>query len=265
MPGSSRLTDSDVRTLMRLMGELSDLPHDPLIRGEFLMNRLSELVHAQWGVLGLLEGFRPDGHTTMHDAVQGGSLDAGLASRFFEYTENQCAADPMVLAAAAAQPRCMVFTRAQVVDDQTWYNSPHYCDFRRHAHLDESIYAIYPFDKQGNAFGLGLTRPGGAKPFTERERKMVAFVSDGLAWFYHSYRQHAAAEPRLAPALRRTLNLLKQGASEKEVAKITRLSPHTVHDHVKALYRHFQVSSRGELLAKVFRIPPGGRVGQTET
>ncbi|MFP3938616.1 MAG: hypothetical protein ACLFVW_09785 [Phycisphaerae bacterium] len=30
------------------------------------------------------------------------------------------------------------------------------------------------------------------------------------------------------------------------------MSPHTVHDHVKRLHRHFGVSSRGELLAACF-------------
>jgi DNA-binding NarL/FixJ family response regulator len=43
---------------------------------------------------------------------------------------------------------------------------------------------------------------------------------------------------------------LSRGRSEKEVAAALRLSPHTVHDHVKALYRHFGVHSRSELLAR---------------
>jgi DNA-binding CsgD family transcriptional regulator len=43
---------------------------------------------------------------------------------------------------------------------------------------------------------------------------------------------------------------LLEGHSEKEVATSLFLSPHTVHDHVKFLYRHFGVTSRAELLAK---------------
>jgi DNA-binding NarL/FixJ family response regulator len=54
----------------------------------------------------------------------------------------------------------------------------------------------------------------------------------------------------LAPRLRDTLKGLLDGNSEKQVAMKLKLSPHTVHVYVKSLYRHFGVTSRGELLAK---------------
>ncbi len=46
------------------------------------------------------------------------------------------------------------------------------------------------------------------------------------------------------------LHLLLRGMSEKEVARELGVSTHTVHTHVKKLYTQFNVSSRGELLAK---------------
>lgn len=49
-----------------------------------------------------------------------------------------------------------------------------------------------------------------------------------------------------------TLKLLLQGKSEKEVASTLGLSPHTIHVYVKALYRHWGVGSRAELLSRVF-------------
>ena len=47
-----------------------------------------------------------------------------------------------------------------------------------------------------------------------------------------------------------TLQHLLQGDSEKQVAQKLSLSRHTVHIYVKALYRHYGVCSRGELMAK---------------
>ena len=47
-----------------------------------------------------------------------------------------------------------------------------------------------------------------------------------------------------------TLQHLLQGDSEKQVAQKLSLSKHTVHVYVKALYRHYGVSSRAELLAR---------------
>ena len=46
------------------------------------------------------------------------------------------------------------------------------------------------------------------------------------------------------------LVLLLRGMSEKEVARELGVSTHTVHTHVKKLYSEFEVSSRGELLAR---------------
>jgi len=60
--------------------------------------------------------------------------------------------------------------------------------------------------------------------------------------------QQAYAE--LSPRLEQTLCHLLSGASEKEVAKKLNLSRHTFHVYVKALYRHYGVSTRAELLAR---------------
>lgn len=53
----------------------------------------------------------------------------------------------------------------------------------------------------------------------------------------------------MSPRTRQTLELLLAGDSEKQIAGKLGLSPHTVHDYVKAVYRRFDVCSRPELLA----------------
>jgi hypothetical protein len=58
-----------------------------------------------------------------------------------------------------------------------------------------------------------------------------------------------SGEP-LPPRLADTLQGLLAGRSEKEIASDLSLSPHTVHDYVKSLYRRFGVQSRAELMAK---------------
>jgi DNA-binding NarL/FixJ family response regulator len=59
----------------------------------------------------------------------------------------------------------------------------------------------------------------------------------------------------LPPRHVQTLQRLLEGDSEKQIARRLGVSPHTVHVYVKALYRHFDVSSRGELLARFIRSP----------
>jgi DNA-binding NarL/FixJ family response regulator len=59
----------------------------------------------------------------------------------------------------------------------------------------------------------------------------------------------------LSPRMKQTLEHLLHGYSEKQIARKLGLSPHTVHVYVKAIYRGFQVNSRGELLARFVQMP----------
>jgi DNA-binding NarL/FixJ family response regulator len=49
------------------------------------------------------------------------------------------------------------------------------------------------------------------------------------------------------------LRLLLAGDGEKRIASRMRLSPHTVHEHVKSLYRKLRVNSRIKLFLKMRR------------
>src|SRR5262249_6901013 len=58
----------------------------------------------------------------------------------------------------------------------------------------------------------------------------------------------------LPPRQREALDCLLRGDSEKRAAAKMGVSPHTLHNYVKALYAAFGVSSRAELLALCLRI-----------
>lgn len=62
----------------------------------------------------------------------------------------------------------------------------------------------------------------------------------------------------LPPRLRRTLERLLAGESEKTAARAMGISHHTVHEYVKQIYKHFGVNSRGELMAKWVKGMTGG-------
>ena len=65
--------------------------------------------------------------------------------------------------------------------------------------------------------------------------------------------------PRLSPAERRVFNHLVRGRPEKVVARRLNISRHTVHNHVRLIYRKLGVCSRAELLA---RFVTGANVSQ---
>jgi len=70
----------------------------------------------------------------------------------------------------------------------------------------------------------------------------TAFVMQKLA-------MQPAAVKQLSDAQRRVLGQLLEGFSEQEAAANLNLSPNTVHNHVKAIYKKLSVNTRAELLA----------------
>jgi DNA-binding NarL/FixJ family response regulator len=62
-----------------------------------------------------------------------------------------------------------------------------------------------------------------------------------------------AREPDLSPREFELLQLLAHGHSNRQAADALSLSPHTVGDHVKSIYRKLGVSSRAEAMARAFR------------
>jgi DNA-binding CsgD family transcriptional regulator len=99
---------------------------------------------------------------------------------------------------------------------------------------------------------LCLVRSAGfASPFLSRERMLLHLAHAEMSWIYQADLVLATRGPAsLSPRQQQTLQYLLSGHSEKQIAEQMRLSPNTVHHHVKAIHRHFAVSSRSELLAR---------------
>jgi DNA-binding CsgD family transcriptional regulator len=102
---------------------------------------------------------------------------------------------------------------------------------------------------------LGLHRAWGNQSFTESEHRLVRVFHLELARLWRADALKKARDPTsdLPPRLAQTLNELASGLSEKQVALKLELSPHTIHNYIKALHQRFGVNSRAELLAKATR------------
>ena len=60
-------------------------------------------------------------------------------------------------------------------------------------------------------------------------------------------------DPGLSPREIELLQLLARGYSNRQAAVALEISPHTIGDHVKSIYRKLRVSSRGEAMVRAFR------------
>ena len=152
-------------------------------------------------------------------------------------------------------PRCVYLrdsvataSRRCLVEDAVWNKSPNVNELRRPAHLDDCIYSHYHLRTAGFAMGMAFHRPLGSRRFTIRERMIVHLMHE----FNPLYNRDHVSQSMTADIpqrMQQVLDLLKAGFSEKEAANYLEISHHTVHVHVKNLYKHFAVRSRGELLS----------------
>lgn len=148
--------------------------------------------------------------------------------------------------------------RSRMADEQTWHAAPHYLNFRRRLDCDDYVVSIRMVDVPRRPEGISIDRRHGAAPFGPREVALLKLLHDLIAPLVGirlATEAHLCREG-LSRRLRETLSLLLDGQSEKHAARELGLSLKTVHEYVGMLYRHFQVSSRGELLAYFIRRRP---------
>ncbi|HEV8292498.1 MAG TPA: LuxR C-terminal-related transcriptional regulator [Tepidisphaeraceae bacterium] len=148
--------------------------------------------------------------------------------------------------------------RSQMADDQTYHAAPHYRDFRKQLDCDDYVVSIRMVDLPRRPEGITIDRPHGAEKFGIREVALLKLIHDEIAPLVGvrlATEEHLCRDG-LSKRLRETLELLLEGMSEKEVARELELSAKTVHEYVGMIYKHFQVSSRGELLAYFIRREP---------
>jgi DNA-binding CsgD family transcriptional regulator len=122
----------------------------------------------------------------------------------------------------------------------------------RHTRIDPCIESLAPV--AGTALRARVTllrRPPATRGFTGRDRALLDVFHREMSWLYRPELRPLATDPAgLTPRQRQTLRLLMSGLGEKQIAARLGVSRNTVHHYVKALYRHFNVSTRSELLAR---------------
>ncbi len=155
----------------------------------------------------------------------------------------------------------LVLSRDQIWGRETWYRSHTFNEIHRECGIDDYIISICPTSIPGRCTTLWLHKGVGSRDFTTRERAIVSLVHLSINKEIGTFLA-GADEPRLAALTERrreVLGRLLTGDSEKQIAYHFDLARATVHDHVLAIYRHFAVSSRAELLARfIGRARPKG-------
>jgi DNA-binding CsgD family transcriptional regulator len=255
MGKSGRVRLSDLRGAFRLIGECRDLRADAASWRPHAFGGLCRLIGARAAVGGECRWHRPAGVFVVLQLLDFGLTPAQFDS--FREFMRLCGLknDPIFAPLNELTGRLVTRTRNQLVDDRAWYGSDGYNMYRRPIGIDHCIHSICDFTPDGGNNVIGLHRDTGERDFSARERRLLHLFHDELGPLIGPTLATAGgpAPDGLPPRLRRTLDRLLEGDSEKQAARHLGLSPRTVHEYVTDLYRHFGVNSRAELLARFVR------------
>lgn len=251
MTGYECVREADFAALLRLAGEVTELPADKVVRRTHVLTGLLALVGGRSAAA--MEMALPDEGPlaragTVINVNYGSEAEARYSERFLVHNDPP---DPALPDFLAARGRTLTMTRQ--VDDAEYYRSPHYDIVRRPFDIDHSLYCRLRLP-DGNDMSVGIQRCPGDPLFTDREKAVVHLLHTNAPHVYCAREAPRAELDRLAPRLRPVLRYLLQGDAEKEVAAKLHLSRHTVHRYTQAIYGELGLHSRAELLAKYARL-----------
>jgi len=267
MAKSRTLRVSDVQKVYRLISECRDLGADPVAWREHLIAGACQLVSAQVAVTShsqIVADFHRQPVTLPRISVCGWT-DEQAERGFWALVQNHDLGKmPVFLSFVSRLPQQPTLRRIQFVSNQEWYNCYEFNECWRPLGVDDFIGSgrLIPTGEGGTDF-LRLFRPVGESSFDAREGRIVKLLHDEIhAMVGRSLAEaNEASASDLTPRPREMLECLLQGDSEKRAAARLGISRGTAHDYVKAIYRHFDVQSRAELMARWVRY---GRSQETD-
>ena len=271
---AAELVLSDISAVIALVREVCDRWDDPAAWREHLLLGACRLLNGHVGMMLADPGGRANcfGRVSVVSLVGVapaqrslvGPAVSGLDARPFEDATRHIMPGMSHLYAQIVRQGWVTASRGEVADDRAYYAAPYYQNFRRHLDCDDFVVSIRLVGMPRHAEAISVDRPHGAPRFGPREVALLKLLHDEVAPLVGVRLTTEAHLSRdgLSKRLNETLSLLLDGRSEKEVARTLGLGVRTVHEYVTALYKHFCVSSRAELLAyfvhrRPVPIPPG--------
>jgi DNA-binding CsgD family transcriptional regulator len=252
MSKTASLKLQDVRAVFHLVGECRELGHDP---DRWQTHLAEQLVHLTGSQVILIGEYRfLDSRPVPVRAIDVGWPSESAQRFWLEWHQDPSLPPNPALAPFLALPGARVtLNNLDVVSAREWRRSPFVNELIHPVGLGHGMGTRRP-TPEGSEHVLNLVRAAPMRAFGARERTLVALLHDELE--PHLGRSLATADvpvARLAPRLRQVLGCLLEGDSEKQAALRLGIAAATLHEYVTALYRHFGVASRAELMAYFLR------------
>ena len=244
------LSETDVRAMVRLLGNVIAAPGDINAKRRLLMDGLCRLIDATAWIWCMAE-FDPDKPPSFIGLVRSGFDD----DRFARYllAMNHPAMEPVTRPSSLelkAKGTHLTRTQRQMDPDFLLENSAA-APFWENASIGALMTSQRPMIG-GGISGIGIYRDLGQPHFNDREAKIAHIILSEIPWLHFTAYPDQASQDitRLYPRHRTVLNLLGDGWNRKKSAAHLGISENTVHGYVEDIFKHFGVHSQSELLAR---------------
>lgn len=234
--GGGKLEVGHVVQLVRLLADARDLPAEGRERASYLVSGVARIL----------------GATIAGDILYPAAAGDGRDS---QPVVNQ-AWEPMIRALMRRTPddrgAAITATWDELVAEVR-------CETAVHAGLVHALFSSVRLRTSCHVHGLGLYRDPPDRPFSEEDRNLLQVFHTACESLLHvpprDGQDDDALRARLSPRQRETLQLVLSGLCDKEIAERLGISRHTVNQYTKIIYRHYAVTSRAQLLARLLVQP----------
>ncbi len=248
---SHRVNASFARACSALVDEVRRSGADSLAWETRLAHGLRRLVRAKVVIVGNMRHFA-SGHTESLRSLRVGWDDPAQERVWLEYVDRvPVERTPEYPLLSKIPDRLITRRRSHLWTDADWRRSRTFNDIHKPAGIDDYIISIRQQPGVSVQHSIWAHRALDDAPFTRREWWAMHVIHEAVGSRIGS-ELASCLEPQLGSLTtrrREVLNLLLDGDSEKQAAATLGIRPSTLHEHVLAIYRHFGVSSRAELMA----------------
>lgn len=259
MHKSARMSAEDWRAVLRVVGECREIGDDRHAWRSHLAAQLAHRVGGDICFFGEFEGcdsLRPKDLGVIDWGWHNGFDRTPWLAMVDEFQRGNCA--PQTVIAYLGRLRDedgICLARSEIQPDSDWIGSAE-SQISTAMGTDHSLFCFHSIPGAVRAhsvlqFHRAITR----RNFSGRDLAVVREAHAALAPLIGGplarFADPSAAE--LPNRMRRVLACLLDGDGDKQVAARLRLSVHTVNEYTKAIFRHFGVRSRNELLARWVR------------
>ena len=239
------LPESEVRAMVRVLAGVAQTSGGLVAQKRQLLLGIAELTASDywmWNVFRFGESGAPIALSVVHNISE--TQIAALANSNYAQPDSELNEGARVICRRHQHTTLLLsdFCAQRVQDESSDKLS-----------FGQSLFSFWPLQEAEDLFsGVGLHRGPSREPYTARDVRIVHILTGEVGWLHETGVPEEDGQQLMAlpPRHMTVLSLLVDGQTPKRIAYHLSLSDHTVRGYIKDIYRHFDVTTRGDLMRR---------------